>query len=124
MLLMTGDRLLLALDVLAVIDSRHGNRKTRNRRGLNEQKVVTWVTGLLGPRLSYFSPWLLYDIFFHIRLLLQAPHHEPSLPWMRFNILPVLQHVNGSIDDPWLENYCKYFQAFEERDITEDDLKD
>jgi hypothetical protein len=94
-LIILGDKLLFALDVLAVIESHQTHFKTRNPRWLSTKKVLAWVASLLGNKRSYFSADMLYDAFFHIRRLLKAPHNEPDISEMTFNILPILFCVNG-----------------------------
>ena len=126
-LIIAGDRLLLALDVLAVLDSRQGNRRTRNSRGLSEPKIVQLVEELFGKHLVYFSAWLLFETFFHIRLLLRAPHHDPPLERIKFNLLPVLLTVHSVGPDQrnrWHECDVRFFSAFAEGRVTEEDLKD
>lgn len=126
-LMISGDRLLLALDVLAVLDSRSSNNRIRNYRRLSEDKIKKLVKELFGDHLVYFSPWQVFHTFFHIRLLLCAPHHEPALKETKFNILPVLKTIHSVGDghrNRWHECDWAFFEAFADGLVSEKDLKD
>ncbi len=124
-LLIRGDRLLMALDVLSVIFT--AGKKPKDH-GFTEEKVRAFLQDLLGNLAVCLNDYMVYEHFRTVRHLLR--HANTDLASMEFDILPLLLQLHPTeYDDRLQENLfhkaeIKFFEAFVSPELTEDDFRD